>query len=69
MWQRFEQWKIHQLNNTERLRLGQLEGQARDRGLLIRPGLRKHYFPYIEVKSRQFNQFSFSTLVPGQKLH
>jgi hypothetical protein len=68
MWQRFEQRKIHQLNNTERLRLAQLEGQPRDHKSLIRP-LRKHYFPYIEVKSRQFNQFSFSTLVPGQKLH
>jgi hypothetical protein len=69
MWQRFEQRKIHQLNNTERLRLAQLEGQPRDCRSLIRPGLRKHYFPYIEVKSRQFNQFSFSTFVPGQKLH
>jgi hypothetical protein len=69
MWQRFEQRKIHQLNNTERLRLAQLEGQPRNRRSLIRSGPRKYYFPYIEVKSRQFNQFSFFTLVPGQKFY
>jgi hypothetical protein len=69
MWRRFEQRKVHRPKNSKQLRLARLEGQAHNRGALIRAGFRKDYFPYVEVKLRQRDQISFALPASGHRIH